>query len=97
MEKMTQVIQPQVAKNFNVEVICRILSVLYQNGPSKITNLAMSTHLNHVSCKKYVNLLITIDWIEIEYVKAHTIINVTNIGRTIFKKLKRYDPERLLN
>jgi len=42
-------------------------------------------------------LLITIDWIEIEYVKTHTIINVTNIGRTIFKKLKRYDPERLLN
>ena len=79
----------QIAKSFNVEVICRILSVLTQNGPSKITNLAMSCHLNHNSCKKYVSLLIALEWIEIIYEKNHTIINITSIGRIVLRKLEK--------
>ena len=86
----------QIAKSFHVEVICRILSVLTQDGPSKITNLAMSCHLNHNSCKKYVNLLIALEWIEVVYEKNSTIINITSNGRMVLRKLEKINSKSFL-
>ena len=76
-------------KNFSMNIIYRILSELSKKGASKITPLAMSTHLNHNTCKKYVDLLLVVDWIELSFEKKHLIIKINNNGREIFEKMHK--------
>ena len=82
--------------NFNVEVLLRILSVLSQKGPLKITNLAMDSHLNHISCKKYVNLMVILDWINMTYGEKTAFINISMIGRTVLKQLEKINRKTFL-
>ncbi len=82
--------------NFNVAVLLRILSVLSQKGPLKITNLAMDSHLNHNSCKKYVNLMVMLDWINMIFQEKTTFINISMIGRTVLKQLEKINCKTFL-
>ena len=52
------------AKNLNLEVILRILQVLREHSPVKITNLAMYSRMNHIKCKKYLQSMCHLGWIE---------------------------------
>ena len=81
----------KITKNFNIEIICRILSILYQDGSFKTTNLAMRSHLNYCACKKYLNLLECLDWIEFACDEKNMIINITPNGREIFRHLQNVD------
>ncbi|MGI0074028.1 MAG: hypothetical protein ACREA3_09475 [Nitrosotalea sp.] len=51
-------------KSINVDVMNRILKVLYEQSPVKITNLAMSSGLNYNTCKRYLHLMGIFGWIE---------------------------------
>lgn len=72
--------------SFNIKIIVRILFALRKNGPMKITNLAMSSHLNHVACKKYVGLLVILEWIELRSDKKSTMISITSRGLSTLEK-----------
>lgn len=77
----------QYAKIFSVDVMQRMLDVLDDRGPSKITNLAMFSGLNHNTCKRYVYLMSIFGWFEIAYDGKSTTIQLTENGRTISKLL----------
>ncbi len=51
-------------KNINVDVMNRILKVLYEQSTVKMTNLAMSSGLNYNTCERYLNLMKLFGWIE---------------------------------
>ncbi len=74
-------------KNYNIEVIIRILSVLHENGPEKITNLAMRSGINHTTCKKYSYFMQKLEWIQVTSEKCNTYLQVTNSGIKILEKL----------
>ena len=78
----------KINKNLNMEIIYRVLESLYQDSPSKITNLAMKTRLNHCACKKYVNWLESLNWIKIMHAKKNTIVNITPNGTEALKHLQ---------
>ena len=76
------------AQNFNIDVMYRILEVLNSDGPKKITNLAMHSRLNHATCKKYLNLMSVLSWVEITQEKKGILILVTDTGKKILEKLQ---------
>ncbi|MGH9878788.1 MAG: hypothetical protein ACRD5H_14240 [Nitrososphaerales archaeon] len=68
----------------------RMLGVLDDNGPSKITNLAMLSRANHNTCKRYVYLMNILGWLEAAYDGKRTTIHLTENGRTVYKLLLGY-------
>jgi len=79
----------QYAKIFSVDVMRRMLAVL-DEGPSKVTNLAMFSGLNHNTCKRYVYLMSIFGWLEVVYDGNTTMIHMTENGRTVYKLLPCY-------
>jgi predicted transcriptional regulator len=83
--------QPQdYASSVKIDVICRILEVLCNSGPKKITNLAMLSGLNHLTCKKYSNLMEILTWVKITKDEKNTIISVTESGKKLWEKLQTF-------
>lgn|SRR5574341_1266979 len=80
----------EYAKIFSVDVIRRMLEVLENNGPSRITNLAMFSGVNHYTCKRYVYLMSIFGWLEVVYDVNGTKIHLTENGRTVYKLLLCY-------
>lgn len=76
------------ATSIKINVMYRILEVLCNSGPKKITNLAMLSGLNHVTCRKYSNLMKMLTWVEITKDKKSTTISVTEPGKKIWDVLK---------
>jgi predicted transcriptional regulator len=74
------------AKNLNLEVMHRILQVLIEQGPIKITNLAMHSSLNHITCKKYLQSMGKFGWIKFMS-DNYTLIMLTEVGVKIQKAL----------
>ena len=71
------------AKNLNLGVIHRILDVLGEQGPIKITNLAMYSRMNHIVCKKYLRTLRILGWIEFPSHASNLLIKITDQGKKI--------------
>ena len=68
------------AKNLNIEVILRILQVLREHSPVKITNLAMYSRMNHIKCKKYLQSMCHLGWIEFLAHHDNNLIKITELG-----------------
>jgi len=68
--------------SFSFDVTKRILSVLYQNGSTKKTNLATKTGLNYNVCLRYIKMLKLLGWLDIS-----TEISITEIGRNVMRRL----------
>ena len=77
------------ASSVKIDVICRILDVLCNSGPKKITNLAMLSGLNHLTCKKYSNLMELLTWVEITKDEKSRIISVTESGKKLWEKFQK--------
>ena len=74
-------------KNINVDVMNRILKVLYEQSPIKITNLAMSSGLNYNTCKRYLHLMRIFGWIETSSEDKIILARITETGRRIHSTL----------
>jgi len=74
-------------KNINVDVMNRILKVLYEQSQAKITNLAMSSGLNYNTCKRYLTLMKIFGWIDTSIEEKVTMARITEAGRKIHNKL----------
>ena len=68
------------AKNLNLEVMRRILTVLVEQNPIKITNLAMFSRMNHVICKKYLQSMCKLGWIAFLSPDDYSLIKLTEMG-----------------
>jgi predicted transcriptional regulator len=76
------------ATSIKIDVMYRILEVLCNSGPKKITNLAMLSGLNHITCKKYSNLMKMLTWVEITKEKKSTVISVTEQGKKLWDAMQ---------
>ncbi|HEV2192552.1 MAG TPA: winged helix-turn-helix domain-containing protein [Nitrosopumilaceae archaeon] len=74
-------------KNINVYVLNRILKVLYEESPVKITNLAMSSGINYNTCKRYLHLMRIFGWIETSSENKVIMVRITEAGRRIHNTL----------
>ena len=68
--------------SFSFDVTRRILSELYQNGPTKKTNLATKTGLNYNVCLRYIKMLKLLGWLD-----GSTDISITETGRNVMRRL----------
>lgn len=69
--------------SFSFDVIARILDVLNQHGRSiKKTNLASKTGLNYNVCLRYILLLGSLGWIEV-----NSELSITQTGKGVFANL----------
>lgn len=68
--------------SFSFDVTKRILSVLFQDGPRKKTNLATKTGLNYNVCVRYVKMLQLLGWLDVS-----TDISITEMGRNVMRRL----------
>jgi CheY-like chemotaxis protein/predicted transcriptional regulator len=68
--------------SFSFDVTKRILSMLFQDGPTKKTNLATKTGLNYNVCVRYIKMLQLLGWLD-----ASTDISITETGRNVMKRL----------
>lgn len=84
MKLVTKNHSQDYAASIKIEVMYRILEVLCNSGPKKITNLAMLAGLNHVTCRKYSNLMKMLTWVEVTKDKKSTIISVTDQGKKLW-------------
>jgi CheY-like chemotaxis protein/predicted transcriptional regulator len=80
---------PVAAGSFSFIVVKRILSALEHEGPTKKTNLAVSSRLNYNVCLKYINMLELLGWISITQDKW-TFITITELGKQVNEKLIHY-------
>ncbi len=78
---------PSSTKSINVDVMNRILKVLYEQSPIKMTNLAMFSGLNYNTCKRYLNLMQIFSWIETSSEDKIVMVRITETGRKIHHKL----------
>ncbi|MFQ5439876.1 MAG: hypothetical protein ACE5DL_00275 [Nitrosopumilaceae archaeon] len=76
------------ATSIKINVMSRILEVLCNSGPTKITNLAMLSGLNHLTCRKYSNLMKMLTWVEITKDEKSTVISVTEAGKKLWETLQ---------
>src|SRR5438093_8146879 len=68
--------------SFSFDVTKRILSILFEHGPTKKTNLATKTGLNYNVCVRYINMLKLLGWLGV-----NTEISITDTGRNVMRRL----------
>jgi predicted transcriptional regulator len=69
--------------SFSFDVTERILDVLNDHGTSmKKTNLASKTRLNYNVCLRYIEMLNSLGWIEV-----NSEVSITEEGKGVFEKL----------
>jgi predicted transcriptional regulator len=77
----------KISKNYNIDVIQRILNALYEMGKSRITDTAVHAGLNHYTIKRYLHLMNTLHWIGIEKEEDHLVIYLTETGIFVHNQL----------
>ena len=76
-------IQEKPLGSFSFDVATRMLDVLSQHGVSmKKTNLASKVGLNYNVCLRYIQMLNSLGWIEV-----NSEVSVTEVGKGVFAKL----------
>jgi CheY-like chemotaxis protein/predicted transcriptional regulator len=68
--------------SFSFDVTKRILSILFEDGPTRKTNLATKTGLNYNVCVRYINMLKLLGWLNV-----NTEISITDTGRNVMRRL----------
>lgn len=77
---------PEPRGSFSFSIAKRILSALEHNGPTKKTNLAVSSRLNYRICMKYIAMLKLLGWIDVRTDKE-TFVTITPRGKEVNEKL----------
>jgi predicted transcriptional regulator len=91
MNTTTNTPSQEYASSVKIDVIYRILEVLCNSGPKKMTNLAMLSGLNYLTCKKYSNLMEILSWVKITKDEKSTVISITETGKKLREKLQTFD------
>lgn len=80
----------QVPRNYNIDVMQRILDALYEMGKSRVTYIAVHAGLNNNTTKRYLNLMKIFAWIEHEKEEGHIVVRLTETGIFIHNHLQEY-------
>jgi predicted transcriptional regulator len=83
----------KISKNYNIDVIQRILNALYEMGKSMITDTAVHAGLNHNTIKRYLHLMNALHWIEIEKEENHSVLYLTETGIFVHNQLCDLDKD----
>jgi predicted transcriptional regulator len=63
-----------------LDVVCRVLDILSENGPLKKTRLSVKAGLNYNSCVKYSTVLKRIGWTESRSFDGWEVLSLTALG-----------------
>lgn len=77
----------QVSRNYNIDIMQRILDALYEMGKSRITDTAVHAGLNHNTTKRYLNLMRMFGWIELEKEEDYIVLRLTETGIFVHNQL----------
>jgi predicted transcriptional regulator len=70
----------EISRNYNIDIIQRILDALYEMGKSRIIDSVVHTGLNHHTAKRYLNLMNVFNWIVLEKEENHVVLCLTETG-----------------
>lgn len=73
-------LKSEQTNSFSINVIKRIIYILYDNGRLKRTNLAGMSGLNYNKCIRYINLLHALGWIRMMFDDGSCFVSVTDKG-----------------
>jgi predicted transcriptional regulator len=84
MEKNTK----EVSRNYNIDVMYRILDALYEMGKSRITDISVYAGLNNNTTKRYLYIMSDMfDWIKLEKNEKHIMLFLTGTGIFVHNQL----------
>lgn len=79
----------EIPRNYNIDVMYRILDALYEMGKSRITDIAVHAGLNNNTTKRYLYILNEMfDWIRLEQEEKHIVLFLTETGISVHNKLR---------
>ena len=81
----------EYANTFSVNVIKRIMGILYDNGRLKRTNLAGMSGLNYNKCIRYLKLLHTLGWVRILFDDGSCFVTITDRGIETIERLENFN------
>lgn len=81
----------EYANTFSINVVKRIIRILYENGRLKRTNLAGMSGLNYNKCIRYLNLLHALGWINVLFDGGICFVTVTEKGIEVIEQLKNFN------
>lgn len=79
------------ANTVSINVIKRIMDILYDNGRLKRTNLAGMSGLNYNKCIRYLKLLHTLGWIRILFEDGSCFVTITDRGIETIERLENFN------
>ncbi|MGI0066151.1 MAG: helix-turn-helix domain-containing protein [Nitrosopumilaceae archaeon] len=78
----------EVPRNYNIDVMYRILDALYEMGKSRITDIAVHAGLNNSTTKRYLYIMNEMfDWIKLEQEGKHIVLFLTETGIFVHNQL----------
>ncbi len=77
----------EISRNYNIDIMQRILDALYEMGKSRITDIVVHAGLNHHTAKRYLNLLNVFDWIDLEKEENSISFCLTETGIFVHNQL----------
>ena len=84
-------LRTEYANTFSINVIKRIMQILYDNGRLKRTNLAGMSGLNYNKCIRYLNLLHVLGWIRILFDDGSCFVTITDKGIETIERLENFN------
>lgn len=78
----------KVPRQYNIDVMYRILDALYDMGRSRLTDVVVHSGANHQMAKRYLYLMNLFKWAEIEKAEGHNVIYLTATGIFIHNQLE---------
>lgn len=84
-------LRTEYANTFSVNVIKRIMDILYDNGRLKRTNLAGMSGLNYNKCIRYLKLLHALGWIKILFDDGSCFVTITDRGIETIERLENFN------
>lgn len=90
-EDMPANLNSEYANTFSINVVKRIIRILYENGRLKRTNLAGMSGLNYNKCIRYLKLLHTLGWIRILFDDGSCFVTITDRGIETIERLENFN------
>lgn len=81
---------PALKGSFSFSIVKRVLSVLEQKGPTKKTSLAVYCRLNYNGCRKYIEMLKTLGWVDVKQNKW-SYVTITELGSEVNERLHQLE------
>lgn len=77
-------------KRVNLELFCRLLTIISEAATIGITNLQMKTGTNHTTCNKYVILLEKLELVKLDISENNKQIRITEKGKESLRIVSSY-------